>query len=252
MEKDPSLKLLENIHSVLFSQLAEKAALALTPVLFSRLIEELYPPPKEGINYTPPPIEVGRPLYERLYFEILEFTFAVEGYRKLFPKFGDFLKGADVRAVMPVYTPVADMVYTAYKKELEEYKRQHKEDLSQTVAKAKDGNRKAILKLVKWDKTWLQWEFVQKHIMVAQFNNDTSFFENLADAIRKKSNVKKISKEENILQIVKFFSKMFYLKKEDGYSSLHEVMINGGILEKNSNLFDFKYFMKKLRRHRIA
>lgn len=232
-----------------FNKRAKDTAKRLTPVLFRDLHHDL--------NCGPLPIEIGVILWRRLYYEVLEFCLMVETLKsnqELQKRHSSFLQGIEWVEGGHSYTPLVKSVYTAFKKELEDYNKKHKEDISQTMTKAKSGDRRALFKLLKWDKTWLQFDFVQKSIMVAQQTNDRLFFESLADAIRKKSGVKKNAKEERILKAVSFMAKRFDLEKDEGIKKLHEDLDSAGVFDMGdelSNLSEFKYFTKQLRRHWI-
>jgi hypothetical protein len=249
MKKGFDLKAPDDETTAFFNKRAKDTADELGPILFTDLYHEL--------NCGPLPIEYSVILWRRLYYEVFEFCLMVESFKlnpELQNRFSNFLQDIEWVEGGPGYTPVVKFIYNAFKRELEEYKKKHKEDLSQTISKAKGGDRRALFRLVKWDKTWLEWDFVHKCIMTAQYANDRVFFESLADAIRKKSGIKKGVKEERIFSVVRLFAKRYELSKDEGLKKLHEDLDKAGAFDMGddvSDLFEFKYFTKQLRRHRI-
>lgn len=266
MKKVIDIKALDESTIAFFNKRAKDTAEKMTPILFTDLYYEL--------NCGPFPTEFLVILWRRLYHAVFEFCLIVESLR-LNPEhqniFPDFLQGIEWVMGGPAYSPAVKSVYIAFMRELEEYKRKHNENLSQTTTKAKGGDKRALCKLVKWDKTWLQFAFVQKSIMEAQLKNDRVFLENLADAIRKKSGtskalprgrqsipkksgMKKALREEGILETINFLAKRWDLGKCGGLKKLHEDLYKAGVfdmVDEVSPLSDYTYFTKQLRRHKI-
>ncbi len=227
--------------------IAKETADNKTPVLVTQLSHEL--------NCRSLPEEFSTILHERLH-EKTAFILVMAKLLELNPELEvdkNFMQPLGLKKGRGT-TLVVKFVYNAFKKELEEYKKKNKECLSQTISKAKGGVSRALFKLIKWDKTWLQREFVQKYIANnAQFDNRV-FFENLADAIRKKSGGEKKAKEENILKPIGLLAGIYDLNKNNGLKKLHEDLDKNGVFDmgdETSNLSEYKYFTKQLRRHRI-
>ena len=116
---------------------------------------------------------------------------------------------------------------------------------------------KSIFKLVKWDKSWIGSNFILNRIFTSQHlyrDKDALFLQNLADAFRKKPGVKKNAKESDLLNLMRFFANRYDLTNNKSLKALHGDLDKAGVfdLERDiSNLFEFKYFTKQLKRHKI-
>lgn len=148
--------------------------------------------------------------------------------------------------------------YAFFKKDLEYYRENHREEIIETIDKAKKGHRRSIYKLVKWDKSCLSFDFIEKAIAHYQHKNNKEFFENLSDSIRKKSETRKAAKEEDFLIMARFYYPIIE-KRAGGNKSLaikklHEYFRQAGATEEAegwSKLDTLDYFRKYLKRHKV-
>jgi hypothetical protein len=141
----------------------------------------------------------------------------------------------------------------------------HKREIKIILSDAKKGNKQAIYKLVRWEKTALSLDFIVKKIAFASLNGDKDFFERLADAIKQKVTDKR--KERNNLYKESLNYIIPFLKTRDGVNERQIWRMlnknrNGISLsdmyrdtffegDEVSSLDDIDYFVKFLKRNKI-
>lgn len=139
-------------------------------------------------------------------------------------------------------------------KECGQYKKKYREDITETIKKAKAGDVTSIYRLVKWDKAWIGADFIFSKIITSQYRDDKDdslFFERLSDALRKKSS-KSRPKDRILIKTVKFF-----LRNQDDPNAIkkvHEQLNKSGWFDGDkefSPTSDYDYFKKLVRRHNI-
>ncbi|MFA6412856.1 MAG: hypothetical protein WCW53_09165 [Syntrophales bacterium] len=79
-----------------------------------------------------------------------------------------------------ITTIVANDLIDIFLKEIET------KGIRETLSKANNGDRRAIYKLVIWDKTAISLDFVVERMSEASFYGDKEFIETIADALKKK------------------------------------------------------------------
>lgn len=65
-----------------------------------------------------------------------------------------------------------------------EYKRRFKVTIAEDEKKAMDGQNRSLFRLIAWDKKWLRKDWVQQKILIADIDDNRTFFEQLADALK--------------------------------------------------------------------
>lgn len=139
-------------------------------------------------------------------------------------------------------------------KECGQYKKKNREDITETIKKAKVCDITSIYKLVKWDKAWIGADFIFSKIITSQYRDekdDILFFERLSDALHKKS-AKSRPKDKVLLKMAKFF-----LRNQDDPNAINRLFKQldelGWFNGKKEDLptKDYEYFKKLLRRHNI-
>ena len=249
--------------------LAEETAARILPSLWQKLHSDL--------NHKKPlPEEVGELLGRRLRYEIFNFHVQIEIIKmnpslhiKINPNLQkndrNFLQNEEL--VMSPDTPLVRRVYSVFVRQLEAYRKKYKEDISRTILKAKEGNTKAICNLLKWDKSWVEFDFVHGEISRRGYrysDKDEPFLMLVGDAISKKPVIrdytyaKAAEKESGILSLIELYANRYALSSSNNkeLKNLHNLLKEDGVLDSGTEedgdpLANFKYFVLYLKRHNI-
>ena len=142
---------------VRLENLAETTALQLLPALWKRL-------QSDGPNSSP---ELRGLLGQRLRDEIFDFYVCIEVIKEN-PKVQgadiDLFQGLDLSVVPQVEAPIVRRAYEIFARQLEQYRKKYKEEISQTILRAKEGQLRAVCRLLEWDKTWIEADFIHTEI----------------------------------------------------------------------------------------
>jgi|GEM_PF-846874 hypothetical protein len=138
-EKGSGLKTPDDASIAFFKKRAIETADKQTPGLWQDLHSDLN-------RKEPLPIELATLLWRRLACEVLSF-YTYIGILKINPELQDiyssFLHGIEWVMTPEAITPLVKSVYNVFFAEIEEYRKKHKEDISQTILKAKEGDTKS-------------------------------------------------------------------------------------------------------------
>ena len=217
------------------------------------------------------PIALAKLLKRRLYSEAYHYVMTIEilrmkqGYLKNteMSQIADFLHGtAQLWTVMPGRdTPLVRRIYTIFLRELTEYKKKYREDMSQTIMKAIEKHPKSIFRLLEWDKSWIEFDFIHNEISARGYlyrtESDKRFLEGLAGAISKKPAIKKYTEESGLLGAIEILAGRYDLSSNNKLlKSLHTLLLNEGGFnlkaeEGRNPLANFKYFKRYLKRHNV-
>ena len=131
----------------------------------------------------------------------------------------------------------------------------HKVSLEDSIKKAKKGESRSILRLVKWDKGWAAQDFIQNIIIERQATGDQEFFKDLGDAISQIPGcMKAIRQHHRLLEHIKLISLQNDLTSPKIRKQLHAHLDKQGYFSGDKEitpLADFDYFTKWLRRKKI-
>jgi len=141
-----------------------------------------------------------------------------------------------------------------------------KKGIKAILSAGKNGNRKAIYKLVLWNKTALSLNFLVEKIANASLAGDKIFFEQLADAIKKKVGDKREERNrlytESLRYLIPFFKTKDGLDERQIWRKLTEkkngILISDIYRDKFfkgddvPSLDDIDYFVKFLKRKKIV
>ena len=176
----------------------------------------------------------------------------VNCHQEAVQQWAEMLEGAE--------TPLVRRVYTIFLRQLKEYRKKYKEDMSQTIIKAIKQDTRSICRLLEWDKSWIQFDFIHNEIARRGYlygtDSDKRFFEMVGDAIRKKPHVKQ--EMSGYFGITALEGNRLSLY-EDNYRVLkliHTELVKTGAFdsgteEEGNPLDGFKYFTRYLKRHNI-
>ena len=143
--------------------------------------------------------------------------------------------------------PLARRIYSVFVREIKEYSRKYGEDLGQTVMKAKKGEVKAIYTLLKWDKSWIGFDFIHGQITDRGYrysadDKDDVFLARVGDAIKWKPHIRDHAEETDFLSAIEFFANQYDLSgnENENLKSLHDRLLRDSafdrITEKEGNL----------------
>jgi hypothetical protein len=161
--------------------------------------------------------------------------------------------------------PLLRRVYDSFRQQLEQYKKTHRENIVDTILKAKEGNVRAICKLLEWDKVFLEFPFINRWIssrgLLYDAPNDVRRLEMSGGAIGKKPKSKNRADRPMLFSLVEFFASMFDLSGNNNreLKALHfflsrktEILdLEVDDAEYGSPLHDYRYFVRYLKRHNI-
>jgi hypothetical protein len=216
------------------------------------------------------PDALGDLLKRRLYGEAYHYVMTIEILRMRqvylqdtqLSRIADFLHltARTWTIVAGLDTPLVRRVYTIFLRQLEEYRKKYKEDMSQTIVKAIKKDTRSICRLLEWDKSWIEFDFVHNEISARGYlyrtDSDKRFLEMIGDAIRKKPHVK-YTEESGFLSAIALLANRYDLSGNNNLlKNLHTRLSNGGKFDlgtvKGKNpLANFKYFKRYLKRHDI-
>lgn len=217
------------------------------------------------------PVALAKLLKRRLYEEAYHYVMTIEilrmkqGYLKdtELSQIADFLHGtAKLWTVMSGRdTPLVRRVYTIFLRQLEEYRKKYKEDMSQTIRKAIEKHRGSICRLLEWDKTWIEFDFIHNEISARGYlyltDTDKEFLYMVGKAISKKPAIKRYTEESGLLGAIEILADRYDLSSNNKLlKSLHTLLLNEGGFnlkaeEGRNPLANFKYFKRYLKRHNI-
>jgi len=255
MERDGDLKCkLDDTTVKRLVDLAEKTTFQILPKLRQRLQSDLNL--KESLAE-----ELGELLGQRLWFVAFQFFVQIEVIRRNPDRQGtdrDFLREGQL---IEENSPLTQRVYGVFLRQIEEYRKKHKEDISQVILKAKGGNARAIRSLLEWDKSWISFDLIHGEIARRGYryrDEDRGFLELVGDAIKKKPTVRDNAEECALLSLIELYANRYDLSGKNNkhlkmlYSWLSEDLgFDSGIEEEANLRADFKYFVRYLKRHHI-
>ena len=93
------------------------------------------------------------------------------------------------------------------KEESSAYRDVYSESIENTIKQARAGDKKAILRLIEWDKRFLFESWVKNRIIAADAIDNRRFIDDLADAIKSRRNKSKTTHPE-IYQLFKYYKVM--------------------------------------------
>ncbi len=93
---------------------------------------------------------------------------------------------------------IAEEQFSIYIKEIQ------KRGIKALLAEGKEGNARAIFKLVLWDKSAIGLDFVIKHMAASQLEGDRGFIDKLADSLKQKSYNKKKDKNKEYVRVLRY------------------------------------------------
>lgn len=144
---------------------------------------------------------------------------------------------------------------STFKDEHTRYKQRFKTDYFADLKKAREGNNRALCKLISWDKTWLSFDWVKKllteKLLRAVDKEDFELIKGLGEAGSKKARSLKKSKNQDFINEFKPFIDAHGLG-DDGLREIkkfHDRLISEDKI--GDELSDFDYFVKFLRRHHL-
>lgn len=79
-----------------------------------------------------------------------------------------------------------------------EYKRRFKVTIAEDEKKAMDGHNRSLFRLIAWDKRWLWKDWVKRKILIADIDDNRTFFEQLADAIKSRKYKQRAQKQYTV------------------------------------------------------
>jgi len=145
--------------------------------------------------------------------------------------------------------------------EAKEYRKRYPQsDYASDVIKAKTENRR-LFRIIEWDKAWLGEEFVQSKIIEAQERGDLNFLKRLGNAISKKPHTTRLIKAK-----FKKTRQLFLIRTR---AVIERLRVNSPEVEDFElakiwykciseaewfaiqEFYDFDYYIKYLRRHRV-
>jgi len=138
-----------------------------------------------------------------------------------------------------------------------------KNNIRDILHKAKIGDRRAIYKLVLWNKTAISLNFVVEKIAEAALNEDQTFFDQIAGALKKNVSDKRKKKNKILIEILRYYIPFIKAKwglserqiwKELTNSEKTNDLFNSFVASGNEDvpaLVDIDYFSKLLKRHRV-
>lgn len=204
------------------------------------------------------PDELAKYLRRRLYEEAYEYVKTITDLNNL----ADYLVINWHRSLRPgIESPLVRRVYTIFLRQLVEYRKKYKEDMSQTIVKAIKKDRRSICRLLEWDKTWIAFGFVHNEISARGYlystdsNKNKRFLEMVGDAIRKKPHVKRYAERSGVLGAMALLENRYSLSKDKKIlKECHSNLVGAGTFNSGTDddpLNDFRYFKKYLKRHYI-
>ena len=243
-----------------------------------KAIESLTPELLANLNHNESILWLVRLLTVRLYNEVHRYILALEIIKQLFEK-KPSLKDAQFSRFVDYFdeavqtwtekpigadTPLVRRVYIIFLRQLKEYRKKYKEDMSQTILKAIKKDTRSICRLLEWDKTWIEFSFVHNEISARgnlyDIDSDKRFLDMVGDAIRKKPHVKQEStKYFEYFHIISGLLANRVSLPADNYRALKEIhsylvktgAFDSGTEEEGNPLADFKYFTRFLKRHNV-
>ena len=159
-----------------------------------------------------------------------------------------------------IESPLVRRVYTVFLRQLVEYRKKYKEDMSQTIVKAIKKDAMSICRLLEWDKTWIEFGFVHNEISARGYlystDSNKRFLEMVGDAILKKPHVKRYTERSGVLSAIALLENRFSLSKNKKrlLKKFHSSLVRAGAFDSGTDddpLNDFQYFKKYLKRHYI-
>jgi len=142
-----------------------------------------------------------------------------------------------------------------------------KEGIKEILIKAREGNKRAILKLVRWEKTAVSLNFVVEEIAKASCCGNKDFFEQLANAIKQKVTDERKKRNQNYVLYLSYLIPLFKTRNSLNERQIWKKIItekyNGLSLsdyfqvslfkgDDVSSLVDIDYFVKFLKRNKIT
>lgn len=213
------------------------------------------------------PIELQRVLQRKLYFEAYRYYGLIQilihqNFQNPDPRIKEFVSEDWVSSILPGEdTPLLRRVYAVFLRQLEEYRKKHKENISKTILKAKEGNTTAICRLIEWDPSFRDIDFIDTEISVRsarQSEKDRLFLKRIAEAQGKRSVIKRYIDDSGLLTLCEFYANRYNLsgRNNSNLRQLHTVLLNSGAFDKASAkkghpLSAYKYFVLYLKRHNI-
>jgi hypothetical protein len=253
MERDGNFKFKTPNYTTVDDTIAEhlaKVAEEMTSKIFPSLLQKL----QSDLSYMKalPIDELGELLGQRLCSAAFQYFVHIKVWR-MNPK-GEI-------------NTLARRVYDVFVSQIKEYHKKYEEDIGQTVLKAKEGNTMAICRLLEWDKSWIDFDFIHGQISRRGYRyrndkddlvNDKSFLRLVAAAISKKPYIRDNADESGLLSAIEFYANRYDLsgKNNGRLKSLYNRLLKESSLdsvreEEGDPLSDFKYFKKYLKRHHI-
>jgi hypothetical protein len=219
----------------------------------------------------PLPDELAELLRRRLYEEAFDYVFAIQiqRMRQVYLNDPQLTQIAGMLHAIPGTweragsdTPLVRRVYGIFLRQLMGYRKKYKEDISQTIAKAKGKNAKAICRLLEWDKSWIIFDFIQNEISFRGYllhrEGDKRFLEMVGGAIARTPGVRKYAEKSGYLSAIELLSNLVDLSGNNNklLRKIHsrlvkEYAFDSGTEEEGDPLADFKYFTRYLKRHNI-
>ncbi len=141
-----------------------------------------------------------------------------------------------------------------------------KKRIKEILAKAKSRNRRAIYKLVLWEKTAISLNFIVEEIAAAHLNGDKDFFLQLADALKQKIYDRRKDRNKDYVEILRYGIPFFKAKyrlsirgiwrmlNDDKRGRISDI-IRASARKKEgvvASLDDIDYFVKFLKRNKIS
>jgi hypothetical protein len=136
-----------------------------------------------------------------------------------------------------------------------------KKGIKETLVKAINGDRRAVYKLVLWEKTAISLDLAVKQLAVAQIHGDKVFIENLANALKRKVYDKRKDRNAEYVKVLRYlvpFLKVKYnLTTRKVWKKINELGISDiiGVIFNDkdvSSLEDIDYFVKFLKRNHLS
>jgi hypothetical protein len=154
------------------------------------------------------------------------------------------------------WPPIIRRTYRAFLQEWKAYKKKHHESMDRTIWKAKKADATAICKLLQWDKTWICFPFIHNEFSRRQWIENDRFFEMVADALKKKSGIRKTrvhldrhGPSKDLLWRIKLYVDRYGLAEKD-VEPLYDRLLEMGYLPQTDE-YNPDSFKKDLKRHHI-
>ena len=213
--------------------LAEETAAQILPTLWQKLYSD-------SNHKKTLPEELRELLGRRLRDEAFDFYVRIEVMRMNPAMQGahkGFLRGIDHVMDPGRELPLVRRVYDVFVRQLKEYGKKYKEDICQTIMKAKEGNTMAIRHLLEWDKAWIEFDFIHGEISRRgcryRLGEDDRFLEMVGNAIGKKPGIKKYTEESGLLVLIEIYANRYDLSGNNNkeLKNLHYRLINDGVFD---------------------